>query len=480
MIRTPALMRNSLRHWAVRGAAVIMVALAVEYVTQFGRSLVLSHLLDPVEFGTGSALVILWVLIDMSTGVGADRYLVQAAEGGSEKALEAAHTVTLIRNGLSACLILALAAPTAAFLGVPQARASFFWLAAIPLIRGFEHLEITQSQRQNRFKRWAIAIASTHIFGLCAVSIASLMLRNHRAVLWSLAAQAAALVLSTHLLARRRYRLSLDRPAVACALKFGLPLTVNGLALAAIGQVDRLAVGSLLGVVQLGRYGLATMLFFLPVSLVGRLVSATLTPRLSQAWHRSPTIEFPHLFKQVTYGMAVLAVLLGTLVAIAGNPMVALLFGRAYVVEDSFFAILALVVLMRFAKITLNFAGIAMGKTTDVMLSNMPNALGLAFTIIGLFWFPHLATAAFGALVGETLGAISAFLLLRHHFLNGAETSWLPIMVMTLVPCCAAAWCGLMSPHIGARLAALALAVTGITVSLALVPRRALLQPARP
>ena len=477
---TPIVMvRKAVGHWAVRGAAVIMAALAVEYLTQFGRSLVLSHMLNPVEFGTGSALVILWVLIDMSTGVGADRYLVQATEGGTPEALAAAHTVTLIRNGLSACLILALALPTSYFLAVPQARTSFLWLAAVPLIRGFEHLGITQSQRENRFGRWATAVGSTHVFGLCAVTAASTVLRDHQAVLWSLAAQATALVLSTHSLARSRYRVSLKWAAVQRALRFGLPLTINGLALAAIGQVDRLAVGSFLGVAQLGRYGLATMLFFLPVSLVARLMNAALTPRLALAWRRSPTAEFPHLFRQISLGVAVLAVLLGTVVAVAGNPLVSLLFGRAYVVEDSFFAILSLVVLMRFAKITLNFAGVAMGKTTDVMLSNMPNAFGLAVTIIGLMWWPHLTTAATGALVGETLGAASAFLLLRRHFHGRVGTLWLPIFAIVPVPCCAAAWCGTVSPNAGARAAALGLAAVLIVISLALVPLRADFQPAR-
>jgi O-antigen/teichoic acid export membrane protein len=478
VIPSTAKLRGVTHHWAVRGAAVVMAALAVEYVTQFGRSVALSHLLGPTEFGIGSALVILWVLIDMSTGVGADRYLVQAAEGDTREALAAAHTVTLIRNSLSACLILTLAVPTADILGVPQARNSFLWLAAVPLIRGFEHLGVTQNQRHDRFAPWAMALGSTHIFGLMVVTAAAFVLRDHRAVLCSLAAQAAGLVLSTHFLARSSYRLSINRPSVLRALRFGLPLTVNGLALAAIGQVDRLAVGSFLGVVQLGRYGLATMLFFLPVSLVARIMSATLTPRLSAAWHRSPNGEFPALFKQVSYGAAVLAVLLSTLVALAGNPLVAFIFGRVYIVEDSFFAILALVVLMKFAKITLNFGGMAMGKTIDVMLSNVPNSCGLAVTIFGLMWVPHLSTAAIGALVGETLGAASAFLLLKRHLHREASMSWLPILMIIPVPCVAAGWCGAMNPDMRARAVALGLAGLVVLASLAFMPRRGGLQPA--
>jgi O-antigen/teichoic acid export membrane protein len=169
--------------------------------------------------------------------------------------------------------------------------------------------------------------------------------------------------------------------------------------------------------------------------------------------------------------MAALAIAMSTTVALAGDPLVARVFGRVYVIEDSFFAILAAVIVMKFAKITLNFAGVAMGKTKDVMLSNIPNACGLAVTIVSLIYYPHLSAAAGGALVGETLGALAALLLLRRHL--GAERlrSWLPIFAVIPVPIVAAAWCCVTSPPVNSRVLALGLAGLCVAVSLALMPR---------
>jgi O-antigen/teichoic acid export membrane protein len=340
-------------------------------------------------------------------------------------------------------------------LGVPQARGSFFCLALVPLIRGFEHLRLSQLQRGNVFLPWAAATASMHVFGLVVVVASALVFRDHRAVLWSLGAQATGLVVSTHVLARVPYRLSLARLPISRALHFGMPLMLNGLAIAAIGQVDRLAVGSFLGVVQLGRYGLATMIFYLPVSLVMRIVTATLAPRLSTAWHVSPRWEFPALYRQIAFAIAVVAVLLASLVALMGNAIVSMVFGQVYRVDDGFFAILALVVLMKFAKITLNFAGLAMGRTVDVMVSNLPNAIGLGLTILGIMLVPSLSFAALGALAGEALGAAAALVLVRRHFRDDAHGAWLPMLTIVPVPCLAAAWSVLAAPPLDERVAVL-------------------------
>ena len=478
MTYAAVILRRGLNHWAFRGAAVISAALAVEYATQFGRSIALSHLLGPTEFGIGSAMVILWVLVDMSTGLGADRYLVQAGEGGSEVSLAAAHTVTVLRNVLSAGLILLMAYPTASLLGVPQARSSFLWLAAVPLIRGFEHLRLSQRQRDEVFWPWALAIGATNIFGLAVVTAAAFVLHDHRAVLWSLAAQAIGLVISTHMLARVPYRLSVARLPVRQALHFGLPLTLNGLALAAIGQADRLAVGSFLGVAALGRYGLATMMFYLPTSLIMRVLGSALAPRLAAAWHSSPGWGFPALFRSFSLGIASVAVLLSAAVALLGSPLTTLLFGHAYFVSDGFFAILSFAVLMRFAKITLNAAGLAMGRTVDIMLSNLPSALGLAATIGGIALFPSLAAAACGAVIGETLGAATAFILLRPFLGGGAVRSWMPLLAMLPLPLLAAAWCAFSDPPVEIRVVALAGAAVVLLATTPVIHRKRRWQPA--
>jgi O-antigen/teichoic acid export membrane protein len=461
-------MRIHFRHWILRGAAVITAAVAVEYATQFVRSFALSRLLGPTEFGIASAMAIMWALIDMSTGLGADRYLVQARDGDTESALAVAHALTLARSTLSATLLAVLAFPTAHLLGVPQCSGSFVWLAVIPLVRGFEHLRLEQLQRAHLFWPWATANAMTNVLGLVVGTCAAFVLRDHRAVLWGLGTQAVTVVAATHVFAGLKYRVSFAAEPAVRALRFGLPLMLNGLALATLGQFDRPVVGSFLGVAMLGRYGLATMMFYLPTSLLARVAVSVLQPRLSGAWHDSPLFVFPRLFRQLNAAIALTAALGGTMVAIAGSPLLSFVFGHAYAVSDMFFAIFSLAIFVRFAKISANLAGLAMGRTMHLMLSNMPSALGLVGTIVGLSLVPSLVVAAVGLLAGELLGAVTAFVLLGRNLNVSGAILGAPFLVTCPIPCVAAVWIALAQPSYAMRgmvVAGLALCI-GLTALL--------------
>ncbi len=448
-------------------------AMAVESAAQFARSMLLTRQLGVTEFGIAAAMVTLLTLIEMSTYGGADRYLVQARDGDTREALAVAHTLTVARNIMSAALIALFAYPTAKLLGVPQAAGSFTWLAVIPLLRSFEHLRLEQLQRNHRFGPWAMASAATNLVGLVAVAVAAALLRDHRAVLWGLGTQAVALVLSTHVAAGVRYRFSFAAAPVARAARFGMPLMLNGLALAVLGQFDRLAVGTFLGVGQLGRYGLATMIFYVPTALLMRVMITVLQPRLSAAWHRSPLWEFPNMFRQINGGVAGIAALCGAAAAVIGSPLLALLFGPAYAVGDSFFAFFSLGIFFRFARTSVNFGGMAMGRTMDMMLSNVPIALGLLVTIAGLRLAPSLVVAAIGSLVAELIGAVAAFVLIRRGLSVSGSTPYSPFVMAVPLPCAAAVWTVLVNPGLAVRIAVLVVLAATMAASATLVHYRA-------
>lgn len=448
-------------------------AMAVESAAQFARSMLLTRQLGVTEFGIAAAMVTLLTLIEMSTYGGADRYLVQARDGDTGEALAVAHTLTVVRNILCAALLALFAYPTARLLGVPQAAGSFMWLAIIPLLRSFEHLRLEQLQRKHRFGPWASASAATNLIGLVAVAVAAAMLRDHRAVLWGLGTQAVALVVSTHVVAGVPYRLSFGAAPVARAARFGMPLMLNGLALAVLGQFDRLAVGTFLGVGQLGRYGLATMIFYVPAALLMRVMITVLQPRLSAAWHRSPLWEFPNMFRQINGGVARIAALAGAAAAIIGSPLLALLFGSAYAVGDSFFAFFSLGVFFRFARTSVNFGGMAMGRTMDMMLSNVPIAFGLLVTIAGLKLAPSLTVAAIGSLVAELVGAIAAFALIRRGLNVSGSTPYGPFVMALPLPCGAAIWTVLASPGLPLRVAVVVVLAASMAASAMLMHYRA-------
>lgn len=390
----------------LHGGATVSTGLAVEYGAQMLRTLVLARLLGPTEFGIVVSLNALSALVEMSTHVGADRFLVHESDGGSPALLAVSHTLNLGRGVVGAVLVLALAWPTAWLLSVPQALGSFLALAGLPLVRAFVNLRVQQVQREHVFWPDAAATIVGNVGGVVLTIIAALVLRDHRALLVGLYTTAFLNVLATHVLARVPYRLSLQSDGLRRALRFGLPLTVNGLSLALLGQLDRILVGALLGVTVLGRYGLATTLVAMPTSLIFRVGMSVSQPYLSAAWRDGVPGALPRLYRGMTFGFAVLALVFAIGVATLGDPLLRLVFGPAYAVGDGFMALLSFGILIRFAKGTANLGGLAIGRTVDLMLSNAAGASSLLFTAGFLLLWPHIIMAAAGYLAGDVLGAL--------------------------------------------------------------------------
>ena len=402
-----------LHHWVFQGVAITLAGLAVEYGAQFTRSIVLTHRLDGVQFGIASAMAATLTLIDMSTGLGADRFLIQAKDGGSVAALAVAHTLTVGRGVLSGGLLLVLAFPTARLLNIPEYASGFAWLGVIPAIRGFEHLRLAQLQRQHRFLGSTLTAAAANAAGLLAVLAASAVTHDYRAVPWGLGLQAVFLVSGSHIGARCDYRLSMSRQGAERALRFGAPLMVNGLALAAMAQCDRLAVGHFLGVAALGHYTVAAMTFYLPTSLLLRLLVSVAQPRLSAAWHASPSGEFSRVYNRLNVLVAIAAGGFALGVALLGNLVLTKLFGSSYAVDALFLDVYGLFIFMRFAKTSINFGGLAMGRTKDLMFSNLPGIGTLLIACLVLSAWRSLLVVALTSLLGEIIGTLVACYRLR-------------------------------------------------------------------
>jgi hypothetical protein len=87
------------------------------------------------------------------------------------------------------------------------------------------------------------------------------------------------------------------------------------------------------------------------------------------------------------------------------------------------------------------------------MLSNLPGALGLAATVGAVLVVPSLAVAAAGVLVGEALGAATAFLRLDRDLRAAGPPSYAPFAFALPIPCAAGAWVLLDDPSLPLRAA---------------------------
>ena len=399
--------------------AVVSAGIATQYCAQMIRMLVLARLLGPAEFGIVVSLNALYALVSMSTSVGVERFLIQVRDGHRRKWLGVAHTLSLANGVLGAAILLLLAWPTTWLLSIPEALGSFLSLALVPLLAGPTHMRMQQLQRRHMFWPSAVAAAIGNLGGVLVAVGAAFLLRDHRALVWGLCATSALNAAATHLLTRVPYRVSFAREDLRQALRFGLPLMFNGLALAVLGQLDRLVVGALVGVASLGRYGLAMTIVLMPVSLLMSVATLISQPHLSAAWHSGARSAFPDLFRRITKLFAIIGTVFALGVAVLGDVLLPWLFGPSFAVGDMFMAILSVLALARFVKVLANLGGLAIGRTMDLMLSNAAGAVGLLITALALWWQPTLKMATLGSLSGELLATL--FIVVRlDTYLHGA------------------------------------------------------------
>lgn len=446
----------------LRGGAVVGAGLVIELGSLFLRTLILARLLGATEFGVVVSINTLAALASMFSFIGVDRYIIYAPDGGEAEALAVGHALSLIRGAVGAMLVLALAVPTAALINMQAYEVSFAMVAAVPLLSGATHLGTAQMQRAGRFWPAAASDAGGAVLGVAAAAIAAVVAPDHRAIIWGLAAQTGGAVVLSHCFARgRRYRISFDHRRIRETLRFGLPLLINGVALAAAYQFDRMIVGAWLGVVALGVYGLCQTLLFQPLALLQRLTTTTLQPGLSRAWHADPDQLFPTQTRHIAMLMAGLSCAIAVAAACLGAPALRLLFGASFTASDAFFVLMATALLIRMARGCLNLFGLAIGRTADLMLSNIAGSASLPMMIAAFAVYPRLESAAFAAVVGEVMGCLAAYLRLRRHCGQACRDAVRGLAAAAAPPIVAGAWILLVHPSIWMRGTAVTIACAG-------------------
>jgi O-antigen/teichoic acid export membrane protein len=377
---------------------------------------------------------------------------------------------------LGALMLLLLAVPTAALIHEQAHVASFAMVAAVPLLSGAQNLGVSQMQRSGRFWPAAAADSGGAVLGVMAATAAALVVPDHRAILWGLAVQTGGAVALSHILARGvPYRVSFDTVRIRETLRFGLPLLINGIALAVAYQLDRMIVGAWLGVVALGVYGLCTTLLLQPVTLLLRLATTTLQPRLSSVWHTDRLGAFRVLARRIGGGICILACGGAVAAACLGAPTLRLIFGASFSASDLFFVVMAAVVLIRMGRGSLNLFGLAIGRTSDLMISNVAGSAALPLMIAILAVSPHLESAVCAGLCGEIVGWLVADLRLRRHCPEACRAVMRGLALSGTLLILVSVWVCTCSPSIAMRVtvavAALIFIIPGLATQL---PERAL------
>lgn len=380
----------------------------VDFASRFGRTIILARLLSPAELGICVAIGVVLTIGYLVSDIGLDKFVMSHPRGDDQQVLAAAHQLQVVRACILAVIIFGTAPWIAQFLGAPDDAATFRWCGGIVLLHGFVHLEIMQVQRDFRYAPAAAAKLLARLAAFAAVYPAARGFGDHRAMTLSLFLDATVYVAASHLFARTRYHVvATDRRIVREAIAYGLPLTLNGMGIAANSQFDRGLVSYWLGLETLALYAVILNLAIIPISVIGGILGPLGLSFLMRTRNDANSASDSYLLLVWVY--AIVSAAYAVFVAGTLDILVPLIFGQKYMVPSLIHALITMIAWLRINRGAPTAMMLVHGDTRRLMAANLVAGCGLVLSAVLLQVIPRLETVLFCLLLGDILSLVFFF-----------------------------------------------------------------------
>ena len=381
---------------------------------RFARNILVARLLSVENFGIASTFAMTFALLEMAGYLGLDRLLIQTRDGEAPHVQATLQSLQILRGALIGLLLYLTARPLAEFMGVPEAAWGFQLMAVIPFLQGFMHLDIARAQRGMNFGPFMKTAVATECLTLLAVWPLFLVFGDYRVGLFILILQVIVLLVLSHLVAGREYRLGFDRELLIRAFHFGWPLLLNAALLYGVFQGDRLIVANQLGPTELGLFSLAFMLTLVPAKVLAATQTSLFLPKLAAL--QDDQDRFARLGLVAVEAGLVTGIAVATGFAVFGPDAVLVLFGEKYAGALAVLIWLAVMQAVRVAKLGVSTVAVARGETRSPMAANILRVLLLPVAWLAVARGADLVVVVWLAILGEALGlGVALFLLRRWH-----------------------------------------------------------------
>jgi len=388
----------------------------------FVRNVIVARILSPADFGIAAIFAVTFSLLDMMSNLSADKLLVQAADGNEPGFQKSAQAVQATRGLINAVIIFVLGGPIARLFGVPQAAWAFHFLALLPLLRGFTHLDLSRLQREMKFGPQVISdTGSAFLVTLAAIPL-GFWIRDYSLMLWLLIIQSAVGLVLSHLVAERRCEMAWERKYVKRMVAFGWPLLINGVLMYIIFEGDRFIIGashrlfahSSYTLADLGVYSVAFALAMAPTVLVANISTQLLLPLLSQV--QNSMRQFRRRYAVCAGLISFLATMISIPLITLGGWAVILVYGSKYAGAATFIGWLGAMWALRILRVVPTVAAMALADTHNSMISNVARTAALAGVLYASATGKPLVWIALSGFAGELLAlAMSVWRLQREH-----------------------------------------------------------------
>lgn len=408
------------------------------------RNLLIARLISVENYGIATTFTMAIAVIEMTSTIGLQKQLVQAENGNDPYFQSALQGFQVLRGIFNFGLLLILAAPFAQFLGVPEVTWAHQTIAVVLLMNGFLHFDADRLNRRLRFGPAMLVATVPPLVSLAVTWPLAWYFGDYRVMLWALIAQFFAILVATHLVAERPYRIVFDRNIMRQSMKFGWPLLLDGLLVFAIFNGEKLIVGRLLGMEQLALFTMAVTLTLTPGLVFLRVAQNFFLPQLSAAPDRQTFETMSTVTVQAHLACGAFLVLA---VVLFGAPFIHLALGAKYA------AAIPLLSLMAVMQAVYTFKGaptvIAMSRawTSNAMISNIVRVAALPVTWYVATQTGHVVAVIWAGIAAQALSYAAALWLARKQVGLPLRPVLLPLLAVSTLLVWACVGAELSSSH---------------------------------
>lgn len=391
----------------VKTALTLLSGNAVTSLLLLLRNLSVAVLIPVADYGVAATFAIAMAVVEMASHLGLHQQIVQSAKGEDTRFQAALQGFQVLRGVMAGVVLFALAGPLAAFMGVAEVAWAYQVLAMVPVLNALQHFDMHRLNRDMVFGPLILTGVVPALLSFAFVWPLAAWLGDYRVMLWAIVLQAVLMLVMSHVVAHRPYRLVWDRVIMGESLSFGWPLLVNGALLFAVFQGDKIIVGRVLGMEALALLAMGFTLTLTPMMVLAGSVQRFFLPQLSRR-----DADFVRL-AQVTQEVSIfLGAVLILAVAALGPWLVGLVLGMKYAALEPLLLWLALMQGVRMARTGHAVVALSVGQTSNAMWANV-----IRVALLPVIWWAAVQGASLQVLiwigiVGEIAGYLVGLILM--------------------------------------------------------------------
>jgi O-antigen/teichoic acid export membrane protein len=293
-VDTPAL--ESVRTRTIRGTFWTIFNHGAGQVLRFGSNVVLTRLLLPEAFGLMSLVWVFITGLEMLSDVGVGPAIIRSERGDDPSMLDTAWTVQILRGFILLALSVLVAWPVAKFYGQPN-LVGLISVAGLGIaIRGFTPTRVHALNRKLILGRLTTMELVCQATTIVVMIVGAWLFHSVWALLLgTIVGDIVHVALSYRILPGHSHRLRMDKRCLGELIHVGRWIVVSTALTFAVGYLDRIVIGRLLSVRDLGVYSIALQIV-LAVLGVGRAVSGRVFfPVLSETIRENPELFYKRL-----------------------------------------------------------------------------------------------------------------------------------------------------------------------------------------